>query len=650
MLAARTWSGAAKRVGPWLTRRGFHLLPSQELSLLAEHITALPPPQLATDSTHAAQIVERLRGRRARITADIQDADPSSGHFVRLVDPSLAMASIGLKGASHLAENPAMAAQIVSKILQDKKSKFQSASPPFSAKRADRVILSDVGTSQSTSVRLQVLLLADRKGHPHPSRPGMHYGPTLTLSALPSSIPIAQARWSFPDQTSLTCIDVSRIPSMSSLESSDPADASEALQKTAQAAAEEAVNRLEGDLAVELNAEQQRQLKETLQQLFVLYWKSDGERFTLQLELSASGSLHVRGHSLSFDDYTTGVSGRQKLLTALRYDGSKLYKAGMSLPAIAAPSEASAIFHSLSALEAEAETEGLIYRTHRHGNIGLFGYGAGMGMGTLDGVIAAGGAPSNFFDGGGGATRANAKAAMKVISQDPTVRAVFVNIFGGITRSDQVALGIVDAWSEFGLKEQGMPLIVRFKGNKADEARRTLAESGLKVTLVEHLRQGAREAIAASASNSRRSHSSPASAAIRHFSTSSRSSSLNARHFSSAAARRSKQPFTFVTGYAFAGKPRESEQPAPKQDSTSAESEQAALAQQIGFPPDTEIGKWRDELLQCGDAGEDALACADMGKGSVIQASSDDDGDVVLAVADGVGGWTESGVDPSLFS
>ncbi|KDN44724.1 hypothetical protein K437DRAFT_129323 [Tilletiaria anomala UBC 951] len=661
-------------IGAFLKRqqRQFHLLPSQELSLLSEHIASVAPPTLASSPSDAASIANSLPGQQATLIADIQDAHPQDGRFVttplRAGEPSF---DAGLKGTVHHTKGEKMAKHIAKKVLGSHNI-FMSSMPPFALKKAGKVIVAPAPSS--AALRLQVLLLADRKGHPHPSRPGMHYGPTLTVSTLPASIPVASARRSFPELTSLTCIDVGRIKPMGAIEERcDPA-AEDILRATAKQGASESLANLERDLALgeHFGAQCKVLLQSFLEDLFVLYWKADGERFTLEIELSQDGSkVHVHSQNLTFDDYTTGKAGRQKLLTALRARPEIGYKAGMRAPeAQTRPGQiadaTSAVLHDLSALEAEAALEGLIYRKHQNGNIALFGYGAGMGMGTLDGVIAEGGHPSNFFDGGGSATRENARAAIRIISQDPSVKAVLVNIFGGITKSDQVALGIIDAFEQFGLKHKSLPLIARFKGNKAQEAQETLAKSGLNVKFVRSLRIGAQEAIkAATAFEQTLASEARWQGAFQTKGTGrqpygtltvfgqppgTRSLSTSARLFS-------KQPYHFVTGYAFAGKPRDPEGEQQQQaEGLSAEASgsskamrYATLAKQIGFMADTEIGRWRDELLQGGEAGEDAIACADMSKASG-DPMGDEEGDVVIGVADGVGGWTENGVDPSLFS
>jgi succinyl-CoA synthetase beta subunit len=104
--------------------------------------------------------------------------------------------------------------------------------------------------------------------------------------------------------------------------------------------------------------------------------------------------------------------------------------------------------------------------------------GAGLAMATMDIIKLAGGEPANFLDVGGGANPTTVEAGFRIILKDPHVRAILVNIFGGIVRCDRVAAGIVEA---AGKVEIRMPLIVRLQGTNAEEGKRILDESGLKV-------------------------------------------------------------------------------------------------------------------------------------------------------------------------
>ncbi len=125
--------------------------------------------------------------------------------------------------------------------------------------------------------------------------------------------------------------------------------------------------------------------------------------------------------------------------------------------------------------EAMAKEKGLTY-VKLDGNIGILGNGAGLCMSTLDVVAQAGGDPANFLDAGGGSKAEAIVDALEVITSDEKVTAVLFNIFGGITRCDEVAKGILEATKQIGLT---MPLVVRLDGTNSEEGLRLLAEAGL---------------------------------------------------------------------------------------------------------------------------------------------------------------------------
>jgi len=134
------------------------------------------------------------------------------------------------------------------------------------------------------------------------------------------------------------------------------------------------------------------------------------------------------------------------------------------------------------------------------GNIGCMVNGAGLAMATLDVINVCGGNPANFLDAGGGADKDKVRDAFMLILRDPKVKAILVNIFGGIVRCDLIAEGVVAAASELGLE---VPLIVRLQGNSAAEGRAILAGSGLNITPAETLREAGEAAVAAVGGGSR---------------------------------------------------------------------------------------------------------------------------------------------------
>ncbi len=128
------------------------------------------------------------------------------------------------------------------------------------------------------------------------------------------------------------------------------------------------------------------------------------------------------------------------------------------------------------------------------GNIGCMVNGAGLAMATMDIIKLHGGEPANFLDVGGNATVERVTEAFKLISAAPLVRALLVNIFGGIVRCDLIAEGIIQAVREVGVRT---PLVVRLKGTRVTQGRELLAQSGLNITLAEDLDEAARKAVAA---------------------------------------------------------------------------------------------------------------------------------------------------------
>lgn len=127
------------------------------------------------------------------------------------------------------------------------------------------------------------------------------------------------------------------------------------------------------------------------------------------------------------------------------------------------------------------------------GNIGCLVNGAGLAMSTMDIIKHVGGEPANFLDVGGGATTEKVTAAFKIITQDPNVKGIFVNIFGGIMKCDTIANGVVEAVKEVGLK---VPLVVRLEGTNVDLGKKILDESGLNVVSAKDMKDGAQKIVA----------------------------------------------------------------------------------------------------------------------------------------------------------
>lgn len=143
--------------------------------------------------------------------------------------------------------------------------------------------------------------------------------------------------------------------------------------------------------------------------------------------------------------------------------------------------------------EAEAEKWNLNY-VALEGNIGCMVNGAGLAMGTMDIIKLYGGQPANFLDVGGGATKERVAEAFKIILMDSAVKAVLVNIFGGIVRCDLIAEGIISAVNEIGVN---VPVIVRLEGTNAELGREILAQSNLNLIAAESLTEAAQQTVRA---------------------------------------------------------------------------------------------------------------------------------------------------------
>ncbi|HEX3179444.1 MAG TPA: ADP-forming succinate--CoA ligase subunit beta [Methylomirabilota bacterium] len=143
-------------------------------------------------------------------------------------------------------------------------------------------------------------------------------------------------------------------------------------------------------------------------------------------------------------------------------------------------------------LDVEASKYGLNY-IKLDGNVGCMVNGAGLAMATMDIVKLAGGEPANFLDVGGGASPEQIENAFRILSSDPSVKAVFINVFGGILRVDRLAEGIIAAVRKLGLK---LPVVLRAEGTNVEQGKKMLADSGLALTMATDMADGARKAVA----------------------------------------------------------------------------------------------------------------------------------------------------------
>jgi succinyl-CoA synthetase beta subunit len=143
-------------------------------------------------------------------------------------------------------------------------------------------------------------------------------------------------------------------------------------------------------------------------------------------------------------------------------------------------------------LEVEASAHALNY-IKLEGNVGCMVNGAGLAMATMDIIQHVGGRPANFLDVGGGASSDQVAAAFRILTADPNVRAVLINIFGGILRVDVLAKGLIDAVRKVGPK---IPIVVRLEGTNVEEGKRLIALAGLSVTVADGMLDAAQKVVA----------------------------------------------------------------------------------------------------------------------------------------------------------
>ena len=143
-------------------------------------------------------------------------------------------------------------------------------------------------------------------------------------------------------------------------------------------------------------------------------------------------------------------------------------------------------------LDVRAHKAGLNYIA-LDGSIGCLVNGAGLAMATMDIIKLAGGNPANFLDVGGGASAEQVKNAFKILLGDPNVKAVFINIFGGILRCDVLATGVVNAARELQIKA---PVVIRMEGTNVEKGKEILQSSGLNFTVAAGMKDGAEKVVA----------------------------------------------------------------------------------------------------------------------------------------------------------
>jgi succinyl-CoA synthetase beta subunit len=206
-----------------------------------------------------------------------------------------------------------------------------------------------------------------------------------------------------------------------------------------------------------------------IQQLYKVFVETDGSLLEVNpLVVLKSGSVLPLDCKMTFDD---NALYRHKDLEAYRdLDEEE-------------PSETESKRYDLSFIKLD-------------GSIGCMVNGAGLAMATMDTIKYFGGEPANFLDVGGSATAEKVTAAFKIITADPSVRGIFVNIFGGIMKCDTIAAGVIEAVKQVGLK---VPLVVRLEGTNVELGKKMLGESGLAVTPADDMADGAKKIVALAA-------------------------------------------------------------------------------------------------------------------------------------------------------
>ncbi|RAL10475.1 putative succinyl-CoA synthetase subunit alpha [Aspergillus homomorphus CBS 101889] len=211
--------------------------------------------------------------------------------------------------------------------------------------------------------------------------------------------------------------------------------------------------------------------QEKLAQIVQALWQifTEKEAYLLEIRANATDVLEVRAARFGFDDAAFRSSGRQEDIQSLRD------------PAEEVPEEVL------------AEKDGIVYvKLDGEGSIGTLVNGAGLAMNTVDALTMHGGHCANFLDTGGKATSATVKASFQIILSDPRVKAIFVNIFGGLTRCDMIAEGILLAFQDLDVR---IPLVVRLRGTNEREGQRMIAESGLPLEAFDEFEAAAKRVI-----------------------------------------------------------------------------------------------------------------------------------------------------------
>ncbi len=217
--------------------------------------------------------------------------------------------------------------------------------------------------------------------------------------------------------------------------------------------------------ALGLNAEQQKPFAEIVRNLYRLFLEKDCSLLEINpLAITEDGRLLALDTKINFDD-----------------DG--LYR-HPEIRELRDPDEE-------EPLEVAARDAAVNY-IKLDGNVGCMVNGAGLAMTTMDMIKMAGGEPANFLDVGGGASPERIEQAFRILTSDPNVKCILVNIFGGVLRCDRVSAGLIQAAKNI---EMRLPMVVRLQGTNVEEGRRMLQESGLRFTVADGLYEAAEKAV-----------------------------------------------------------------------------------------------------------------------------------------------------------
>ncbi|KJF60641.1 succinate-CoA ligase, alpha subunit [Coccidioides immitis RS] len=213
----------------------------------------------------------------------------------------------------------------------------------------------------------------------------------------------------------------------------------------------------------------QKSLSTLLEALTDIFMTKEAFSLETKVAVSSAGALEVQGARFGFDDAAYRSAKRQE-------DIHKLRNKELEVPE-----------------EVEAEKDGIVYvRLEGEGTIGTLVNGAGLAMNTVDALTIRGGHCANFLDTGGKATSETVKSAFKIILSDPRVKAIFVNIFGGLTRSEMIAEGIIMAFRDLGMK---VPVVVRLRGTNEELGQKMIAESKLPLHAFDSFEEAAAKVI-----------------------------------------------------------------------------------------------------------------------------------------------------------